>query len=282
MFSFRFIISLVLIFKVCYATSQDNTKDAPWFFIQLTDPQFGMFDNNQVFEKETALMEKAVAGINHMRPDFVVITGDFVHNQKSESQIREFKRVVAKIDHEIPVWYIPGNHDIGQNPDKESLKKYRKNYGKDRFAFKHKGSAVIGFNSSFIKAWMQPQEQKQVEWLEKILDRNRNATHKILFCHYPFFNSTPGEPESYSNIKPEHREKYLSLFEANGVDAIFSGHLHNNKELRYGSILLVTTSALGKPLGNAPSGIRIVKIYHDRIEHLYYGIDELPGSVKFE
>jgi serine/threonine-protein phosphatase CPPED1 len=281
-FLFRITLILFLIFAFCHASPQQNGQDAPWFFIQLTDPQMGMYENNQGFEKETALLEKAVAGINRLHPDFLVITGDFVHNLNSIDQIQEFKRIVATIDPGIPVYFTPGNHDIGQNPDTKSLENYRQNYGSDRFAFQHKGSALIGINTSFIKARMELQEQKQLRWLEKALKRNRIATHRILFCHFPFYNSTPEEAESYSNIAPDYRAKYLSLFEVKGVDAVFSGHLHNNREFKNGNILLVTTSSLGKPLGDAPSGLRIVKIYNDRIESGYYGIEELPEYVQFD
>ena len=276
------LLLLILTLAFNIASPQNRETDAPWFFIQLTDPQLGMYDNNQGFEKETALLEKAVAGINRLRPDFVVITGDFVHNMKSTEQIQEFKKLVGKIDRNIPVYFTPGNHDIGQTPDKQSLKQYRQNYGRDRFAFLHKGSAFIGFNSSLIKARLEKQEQKQYNWLVSSLKKYNKATKTILFCHYPFYNSSPAEPESYSNIAPDQREKYLSLFETNGVDAVFSGHLHNNRELTYGQVQLVTTSALGKPLGNAPSGLRIVRIYQNRIEHRYFGMDELPDNVKFE
>ena len=278
----RIILISILTCIFIHASSQNREEETPWFFIQITDPQLGMFENNQGFEKETALLEKATDGINRLHPGFVVFTGDIVHNQHSPDQIREFKRVVARINPGIPVFFTPGNHDIGQNPDKESLKQYRQNYGKDRFAFLHKGSAFIGFNSSFLKARLVKQEQEQFNWLTARFRKYRNAEHIILFCHYPFFNSKPGEPESYSNIAPDCREKYLSFFESNGVDAVFSGHLHNNKVLTSGKVLLVTTSALGKPLGNAPSGLRIVKISKNRIEHSFYGIDELPDSVEFE
>jgi serine/threonine-protein phosphatase CPPED1 len=281
-FATRIILLLILanIFK--NASPQNREEGAPWFFIQFTDPQLGMYDNNHGFEKEAALLEKAVAGINQLQPDFVVITGDFVHNMNSIDQIKEFKRIVTTINPDIPVYFTPGNHDIGQNPDRQSLKRYSNIYGSDRFAFLHKGSAFIGFNSSLIKTRLEKQEQKQYDWMVDKLKRYKMASHKILFCHYPFFNSTPGEPESYSNIAPDQREKYLSLFETNGVDAVFSGHLHNNKELTFGHVMLVTTSALGKPLGCAPSGLRIVKIYNNRIKHEYFGLDELPRSVKFD
>jgi len=276
------LLCLTLILMVAGAALAQNTPpNSPWFFIQLTDPQFGMFDNNASFEKETALYEKAVTKINNLKPDFVVITGDFVHNPNSLAQIQEFKRITAKINPKIPVYYLPGNHDLGQTPDKESIKKYNKNYGSDRFSFNHKGSSLIGFNTSLIKAKLEKPEQEQYNWLVKKLKKSQEANHRILFCHYPFFNKTADEPTAYSNIDLGYREKYLDLFKDFRVDAVFSGHYHNNKLLNDGPVQLVTTSALGKPLGDAPSGLRIVKIYADRIEHAYYGLDELPDNVKY-
>jgi serine/threonine-protein phosphatase CPPED1 len=264
------------------ALAQKNIPDAPWFFIQITDTQLGMFENNVGFEKETVLYEKAVAKINILNPDFLVVTGDFVQDSNSASQIIEFRRITAKINPKIPVYYTPGNHDLGQNPDVTSIRKYKKNYGHDRFSFEHKGSSFIGFNSSLIKARLAKPEQKQFNWLTQKLKKSQEALQIILFCHYPFFNKTVDEPTAYSNIDLGLREKYLGLFKYNKVNAIFSGHYHNNSLSTYGNLQLVTTSALGKPLGKAPSGMRIVKIYGDRIEHEYYGLEELPDTVKFD
>jgi 3',5'-cyclic AMP phosphodiesterase CpdA len=240
-----------------------------------------MFENNEGFEKETVLYEKAVEKINILNPDFIIITGDFVHNSNSIAQIEEFKRITSKINPKIPVYYTPGNHDLGQNPTEESIRTYIKNYGRDKFSFRHKGSSFIGFNSSLIKARLAVPEQEQYNWLEKRLKKRQGAQHIILFCHYPFFNKTVDEPTAYSNIDLEYRKKYLELFNTNKVDAVFSGHYHNNSHSTYGNVELVTTSALGKPLGTAPSGMRIVKVYSNRIEHEYFGLEELPDSVKF-
>jgi len=276
------IISLAMIFIFAgTALAEKKSPAITWFFIQLTDPQFGMFESNKSFEKETILYEKAVAKINSLNPDFVVITGDFVNDPKSPSQIEEFKRITAKINPKIPVYYSPGNHDLGQNPDETSIKKYKRNYGSDRFSFEHKGSSFIGFNTSLIKAKLEKPEQKQYNWLAKKLNKSLKAQHILLFCHYPFFNKTVDEPTAYSNIDQDYRKKYLDLFADNKVNAVFSGHYHNNSLSIYGSMQLVTTSALGKPLGKAPSGIRIVKIYSDKIEHEYFGLEELPDSVVF-
>ncbi len=263
------------------ALAQKKNQANHWFFVQLTDPQFGMFDSNTGFEKETALYEKAVAEINSLNPDFVVITGDFVHDPNSAAQINEFKRITAKIKPSIPVYYSPGNHDIGQVPNEESLKKYGKNYGSDRFSFRHKGSSFIGFNTGIIKAKLEKPEQEQFKWLAGKLQQSKKAQHIMLFTHYPLFNKTANEPTAYSNIDQEYREKYLRLFSDSRVTAVFSGHHHNNGLSTYENIQLVTTSSLGKPLGKAPSGFRIIKVYDDKIEHEFFGLDELPDSVVF-
>jgi predicted phosphodiesterase len=89
------------------------------------------------------------------------------------------------------------------------------------------------------------------------------------------------EDEKYSNLSLESRQKYLPMFNDHNVRAIFSGHYHNNALATYGNIQLVTTSAVGKPLGEAPSGMRVVKIYKDRVEHEFFGLDELPDSINF-
>jgi 3',5'-cyclic AMP phosphodiesterase CpdA len=80
----------------------------PFFFVQLTDPQFGMFTTNADIVQETANFEFAVATLNRLRPAFVVITGDLVNKPGDVSQIAEYRRVVAKIDPSIPV------HNVAQ------------------------------------------------------------------------------------------------------------------------------------------------------------------------
>ena len=44
-------------------------------------------------------------------------------------------------------------------------------------------------------------------------------------------------------------------------------------------MLMVISGPVGYPPGDDPSGLRIVKVYDDRIEHRYYGMDDVPDSV---
>lgn len=278
----KLLILIVILF--CFSGNLHGQKknSAPgFFFIQMTDPQFGFLDNNKGFEKETILYQKAVDEVNRLSPDFVVITGDFVNNGNDSSQWAEFNRLTAGIKSDIPVFYSPGNHDIGQTPTQKRIDEYRKIYGDDKFAFKHKKIRFIGFNSCIIKADLPDMEKVQFEWLTKELKKSRGAKNVILFCHHPFFTKNPDEPESYSNIGIEKRMKYLELFSKYGVSYIFAGHYHNNAEARYRDVHMITTSAVGKQLGNASSGFRIVKVEGRTVVHNYYGLDEIPRHVEF-
>lgn len=253
-----------------------------FLFIQGTDPQFGFVSNNSGLNEETVLYEKAVAAINRVNPAFVVITGDFVNDKSNQAQWDEFKRITSLIDPDIKVYMTPGNHDIGQSPGIKDIELYSSLIGKDRFSFEYNNCRFIGFNSCLIKAETAVLEDEQFEWLKKELAAAAGSDQIILFCHHPFFIIDPEEPENYSNIKPENRKKYLSLFSEYGVNAVFSGHYHNNASCFYNGIEMITTSAIGKPLGDAPSGLRIIQVSRNKFRHHYFPLDEIQVPVHFE
>lgn len=276
-----FILVFVLCLMALPGQSQKRNSTDPFFIIQVTDPQFGMFESDKGFGMETVLYEKAITAINRLKPDFVVITGDLVNKKGDAGQIAEFKRITSGINSKIPVYYSPGNHDIGESPKKSDIDAFIASYGHDRFAFIHKKTLLIGLNSCLIKSSVPDYEQKQFEWLEKELSKGRKAKQIIIFSHYPFFIKSFDEPVSYSNIPPETRKRYIALFDEYNVDVVFAGHLHNNGTAKSGDLEMITTSSVGKPLGNAPSGIRIIKVYPDRTESTYFGLDEIPETIVF-
>lgn len=273
-FPFLFIATFLL---ASCASSRISRDTPPYFFIQLSDPQLGFYPDS--LKKEIALYEKAVEEINRLKPDFVVITGDLVNNERDEKQLSEFKRITSDIDKKIPVYLTPGNHDVGNSPTPKDIDFYKSIYGYDRFSFEHKNSRFIGINSSLIKANTLGLESAQYEWLENELAKGQHSDHIILFCHYPFFISKPDEPEQYFNIGIKTRDKYLALFNKYGVTAVFAGHYHRNGYGKYGDMEMVTNSALGEPLGKDPRGFRIVKVFKNKIEHPYYNIDSIPSRI---
>ena len=242
-------------------------------FVQLTDMQMGMISKNENTEAEERLYRLAIDEVNKLNPKFVVITGDFVNQRTDTHQIKAFKRITSFINPKIPVYLIPGNHDVGSKPTSETMNFYFNNYPTDKFNFRCKGVQLIGMNSNLISSGITA-EIDQLEWLKKTLSANSKATLKIIFTHHPFFITDIHEKDSYSNIPLAKRMEYMQLFKENGVRYIFAGHYHNNAEANYQEIEMITTSAVGKQLGKAKSGFRVVTVYKDRVNHRYVEIEK--------
>lgn len=263
---------LLLIFLIVFGFSLHicaKTPRAQFTFVQITDMQMGMISKNLNFDEEERLYKLAIAEINVLKPKFVVITGDFVNQRTDTNQIKAFKQLTSFISKRIPVYLIPGNHDVGQIPDKEKLDFYFMNYPADKFYFRYKGVRCIGINSSLINSGTD-EEAKQLNWLKNSL---KHPKRTIIFSHHPFFITDINEKDSYSNIPLQKRLEYMQLFKNNGVKMIFAGHYHNNAVAQYDGIEMITTSAVGKQLGKAKSGFRVVTVFKDSISHKYI---ELP------
>jgi len=264
-------------------TSRVASAAEPFFFIQLSDPQFGMFTDNRDFAQETANFEFAAATVNRLCPAFVVITGDLVNKPGDAAQIAEYQRILRRVDSSIPVYNVAGNHDLDNVPTPARIAAYTNQFGPDHYTFQYAGFVGIVLDSVVIHSPQQTTNQlaEQERWLRVELEhaRQSKARHIVIFAHHPWFLKAAGEPDEYFNIPRERRAAYLALFREFGVKNLFSGHYHRNAVAREGDLEAVTTGPVGKPLGEGKSGLRVVIVRDDRIEHRYYDFGELPNRI---
>jgi predicted phosphodiesterase len=253
------------------------------FFVQMADPQFGMYTNNIGFAQETANLEFAIKTVNRLHPAFVVMSGDLVNKPQDPAQMAEYLRITQQLDPNISLYNVAGNHDLGNVPTHESLEAYRKVFGKDYYTFQNGDLEGIVLNSSIIQhpEHVVDEEGKQRLWLESELN-SAVANHVkwiVIFQHIPWFLHSPDEPDQYFNIPREARTRYLKILEDAGVQYVFAGHLHQNSEGRDGSLTMVTTGPVGKPLGTATSGIRVIDIGEHGLCNQYFGLGNLPNRI---
>ena len=272
------IISVVCFLLAVFVSHGIAADSAPFFFLQLSDPQFGFIDNNKSISAETEAMNKAVTAINQLKPPFVVITGDFVNNSKSKEQIAAYKSMIAQIDSSVKVYMIPGNHDIGK-VSRASIDNYKKNYGETHFSFRYGDCAFIGIDSNIIKEEDKEREEVQFKWLEQELQKTKDARFKFVFTHCSVFLKRMDEPVNYSNFSLPMREKYVRLFQKYGVNAIFAGHLHNNAYGKVGNMEMITIGPVGKVLGTGYQGMNLVKVYPDRFISEFIALNQFPKEV---
>jgi hypothetical protein len=176
---------------------------------------------------------------------FILQSGDAVqHGQNAKEWNVSFTPLIDRLTTEGGVSYFlaPGNHDVSHAatmdaPErKESLKNYLDAVSAlippdgsphrlaryPVFSFGYGNTFVIGFDANIAG------DQKQFEWVKSQLEGvdQRRYVNVIVFCHQAPFSSGPhGGPE----IEPptvELRNKYMPLFRAHHVRAVFSGHEH--------------------------------------------------------
>jgi len=256
---------------------------ADLFFVQMADPQFGIYSNNADFSQETANFEFAIANANRLRPSFVVVCGDLINQAGDAAQTAEYLRIAAKLDRSIPLHNVAGNHDVGNSPTPASLTAYRAKFGPDYYTFRHADFTGIVLNSSLIQHPDNAPEEaaKQEAWLLAELEKikSEGARHVALFQHIPFFLERADEPDQYLNIPMPARKKYLDLLVKYGVHDVFAGHYHRNALGQTDSIRIVTSGPVSKPLGPDPSGIRVVIVRESTMESQYYGLGNIPNQV---
>jgi len=280
---FKFIIILLLILNS--GCSSLGTANKLTFF-QMADTQFGFFNANKEFSRETVNYEKAIRETNRLKPSFVVVCGDLVNKPGDMPQINEYKRISAKLDPSIKIYSVSGNHDVENKPTTASLALYKQHFGDDRYIFRSGNIFGIIINSSLIKdPSLAPVEAaEQLEWLVKVLnDANKsNAKNIMVFMHHSLFLKDANEADEYFNINIERRRIYLELFKKHGVKQIFAGHYHRNAYGKAGDIEMITTGPVGRPLGADSSGFRIINVKGKIVDHKYFALDSLPARLKYK
>lgn len=254
-----------------------------FFFVQMTDIQFGMYTANADFQREADLYQQAIDHVNRLLPRFVIFTGDLINEPGDEQQTTAALTLQKRLRSDIPLHPAPGNHDIDNAPTPETLTWYRQRLGSDWYAFDVGSWRFLVLNSCIIQQPDQAHtdEQAQRTWLaQQLARRTTDQNGRTVLCmHHPWFLDDASEPDDYFNIPRPIRAGYLDLLNKHGLRWVFCGHLHRNKLAESNGLAVVTTGPLGLPLGDDPSGLRIVRINGATLEHKYYGLDSLPPAI---
>lgn len=275
----RLLIALALLAAASAASAQETIR-----FLQMSDPQFGMYTANRDFAQETANFEFAIATANRLRPRFVVVCGDLVNKAGDADQIAEFHRIAGKLANGIDLHLVAGNHDVGNTPTPESVAAYRRQFGDDYYTFSYGGFEGIVLDSSLIQhPEGAPEESaKQEKWLEAELAKAKQAGVRqvVVFQHIPFFVKTADEPDSYFNIPLTVRGRYLDLLKRSGVNYAFAGHLHHAESGQSGTMRIFSAGPVGMPLDGGVSGMRVVEIDATGLKEKYIDFGHLPNRLE--
>jgi 3',5'-cyclic AMP phosphodiesterase CpdA len=257
-------------------------QEQPFYFIALTDTQFGMYAADKNFEQETANYEFAVATVNRVKPKFVIVLGDLVNKVGDAEQIHEFGRISQKIDPAIRVYYVAGNHDVDAVPTPETLAAYRKNIGRDYYSFREGPILGIVLDSSLIHSPQKAETEyrEQISWLKKELEaaKTSHADQVIVFQHHPYFLKDKEEADAFGNIPLERRRAMLELLHQYNVRYVFAGHIHSHSVGKDGDLEMIAVGPVSMPFGKDGSGLLLAAVTSSGVQYNYYDFGHLPNK----
>jgi 3',5'-cyclic AMP phosphodiesterase CpdA len=195
--------------------------------------------------------------IDTRRPDLVVNSGDVAFDGPTSPDDLKFAREL----HDalpVPCRYLPGNHDIGDNPTQvgpapsqlateADRQAFLSTFGEDRWRFEAAGWCFIGLNSLVMNTGLAC-EGEQFDWLASQL-ATTGGKPVALFLHKPLYLNSPGDPElaatSIRYVPMPARSRLVEMFRAVDLRLVASGHVHQRRDFTYGHIRHVWAPSAG-------------------------------------
>jgi 3',5'-cyclic AMP phosphodiesterase CpdA len=195
--------------------------------------------------------------INANRPDLVINSGDIAFDGPTSPGDLDF----AKTLHDaLPVAcrYLPGNHDIGDNPteidpmpsqqvSEGDRQAFVSVFGDDRWRFEAAGWCFIGLNSLVMNSGLAS-EAEQFDWLAGELAA-ASGKPIALFLHKPLYLNAPDDPElkatSIRYVPQPARRRLIEMFRAADLRLVASGHVHQRRDFTYRHIRQIWAPSAG-------------------------------------
>jgi 3',5'-cyclic AMP phosphodiesterase CpdA len=183
--------------------------------------------------------------IDATRPDLVVNSGDLAWDAPNNPDDFEFARELHTAL-PAPCRYLPGNHDVGDNPTElgpapsqpvteQSVQAFRTHFGEDCWRFEAAGWCFIGLNSLVMNTGLAS-EAEQWDWLAQQL-ASADGRPVALFLHKPLFLNTPDDPELAATairyIPMPARSRLVEMLRAVDLRLVASGHVHQRRDFTF-------------------------------------------------
>eukprot|EP00928_Gymnodinium_smaydae_P041449 TRINITY_DN28052_c0_g1_i1.p1 TRINITY_DN28052_c0_g1~~TRINITY_DN28052_c0_g1_i1.p1 ORF type:complete len:423 (-),score=62.61 TRINITY_DN28052_c0_g1_i1:234-1502(-) len=259
----------------------------PLSFAHITDPQLGMLNWMKEFPTdiyhESSMFEECIKFAKTINPAFIFIGGDMQNwwpNEPEDTRNRNFytngveknnqwnylrfqvdlgreqraklKAIIrdAKLD-EKSLFYTPGNHDVGDDPDEKTLADYVKNFEPHYASWTREDVEIhtVRINSQLY--WTKSDNEhvaslraEQEEFLRREMNtlKNNADTKKflIVMTHIcPFLQdideTTSAESdEGWGHWRKEYRSPILAILTEPKIPVVFvCGHMHVNVNRKY-------------------------------------------------
>ena len=188
-----------------------------------------------------ANFERVAHALRQIRPDLVVASGDVsLDGADIEADMALAAAAFGRLG--VPLRAIPGNHDVGDHPeraplqpvDDERLDRFLRHMGPDRWVEDRPGWRLLGLDSQIMGA--HPAEGSQARIITEAL-ATLGDRRLAVFIHKPFFAADPDETVfDYWAVPPFARGPLRELMGHPNLRLVASGHLHLHREEMRGAV----------------------------------------------
>jgi Icc protein len=206
--------------------------------VQITDTHVVTdYHKSELYWDPVFALESVLASIRTMvpQPELILVTGDLVH-EPTRSNYLTLKSVLSNID--IPIFVIPGNHDLIEEMEKHLISDYISMVG-------HFDLANVDWGIVFLDSCVdgQPHGSVSISDLAELKGSYRHigASNVLLAMHH----NPMSDCATHSCRLHDSSEFFEFLAKCERTKAVVSGHTHlEHEEERYGIKFLTTPSTL--------------------------------------
>jgi 3',5'-cyclic AMP phosphodiesterase CpdA len=201
--------------------------------------------------------------IDATRPDLVINSGDLGFDGPTSPDDLKYARTLHDA---LPVAcrYLPGNHDIGDNPTQigplpsqpvteKDRQAFISEFGDDRWRFEAAGWCFVGLNSLVMNSGLVS-EAEQFDWLAGELAA-AGGKPVALFLHKPLFLATPDDPELEASairyVPMPARRRLVDMLRTADVRLVASGHVHQRRDFTHRGVRHIWAPSAGFIISDA-------------------------------
>ena len=206
--------------------------------IQITDTHFFADDNLEMYGvkpniKFREVMSRMINEDLH-DADMILLTGDMSQDETAES----YQKIANHFcNFDIPIYWIPGNHDHNENM--EAVFQSTRNF------YRVESLSLTDWHLIFLNTKINGREDGCLTQAElDMLRREITATLSckkiaIIMHHHPFPVNTP----LIDNYILKNRQDFWNIVNGSGVELIICGHVHGDYSIKYHNMMIETSPA---------------------------------------
>jgi 3',5'-cyclic-AMP phosphodiesterase len=223
---------------------QAEASDSGFSFAQVSDSHLGF--NKPVNTDVTGTFQQAldhVAGMED-KPAFLIHTGDITHLSAPDAFDTAAQMLGAT---RLPVYTVPGEHDILEEDRKSYLNRYGKGTrGDGWYSFNAHGMHFIGLVNvvNLQGNGLGDLGHEQLEWLEKDVKGLSASTPIVVFAHVPLW--IVYQDWGWGTKDGARALSYLKRF---GSVTVLNGHIHQVMQKVEGHVAFHTARSTAFPQG---------------------------------